>query len=347
MTRNDVTLDSNTRTQTDEPEFPGRQQEYQDIIEVLEATGSQHGYIYGPRGSGKTAVTSHALDAAETSADTVYLSCMQHDTQYKVFQELCDQLTGESIEEGHHTATLKHEFESILDTTAVAIVLDEADFLLANDGNDLLYYLSRVSAANPVSTVSISANHPELASLIDTRTYSSLQPHHIAFDGYSEDQAHQILHTHTEQFDDAAPPVYPQAIEQIATTTTNIRFGMHWLRYAMQDAQSAVSKDEVNQVHGEAIQRYRDVMLQDFTPHHSLLLEAIYHLCNKGQEITFAGDVYTRYNEFCTSVQRDPLTNRRLSDFLTHLDLLGLIEAEYHRGGEAGKTREIQLVTQF
>jgi len=41
------------------------------------------------------------------------------------------------------------------------------------------------------------------------------------------------------------------------------------------------------------------------------------------------------------------LTNRRLSDFLTHLDLLGLIEAEYHRGGEAGKTREIQLVTQF
>lgn len=272
---------------------------------------------------------------------------MQHDTQYKVLQELCGQLTGESIEEGHHTATLKHEFESCLDSTAVTIVLDEADFLLVNDGNDLLYYLSRVSAANPVSTISISANHPELASHVDTRTYSSLQPHHITFEGYSEDQAHQILHTHTEQFDDTAPPVYPQAIERIATTTTNIRFGMHWLRYAIQETESAVTNDEVNQIHGEGIQRYRDVMLQDFTPHHSLLLEAIYHLCDAGQETTFAGNVYTRYNEFCTSIQRDPLTNRRLSDFFTHLDLLGLIEAEYHQGGEAGKTREIQLVTQF
>jgi len=216
-----------------------------------------------------------------------------------------------------------------------------------NDGNDLLYYLSRVSAANPVSTVSISANHPRLASLVDTRTYSSLQPHHIAFDGYSEDQAYQILHTHTERLNDDAPPVYPQAIESIAETTTNIRFGMHWLQYAMRETETVVSKDEVKQIHGEAIQRYRDVMLQDFTPHHSLLLEAIYHLCDEGREPTFAGDVYTRYNEFCTSVQRDPLTNRRLSDFLTHLDLLGLIEAEYHRGGEAGKTREIQLVTRF
>jgi cell division control protein 6 len=171
---------------------------------------------------------------------------MQHDTQYKVLQELCGQLTGESIEEGHHTATLKHEFESCLDSTAVTIVLDEADFLLVNDGNDLLYYLSRVSAANPVSTISISANHPELASHVDTRTYSSLQPHHITFEGYSEDQAHQILHTHTEQFDDTAPPVYPQAIERIATTTTNIRFGMHWLRYAIQETESAVTNDEVN-----------------------------------------------------------------------------------------------------
>jgi len=130
MRRDDATLDSNATAQTDESRFPGRQQEYQAIIEVFEATGSQHGYVYGPRGSGKTSITTHALDAAENSADTVYLSCMQHDTQYKVLQELCDQVIGESIEEGHHTATLKHQFESILDTTAVAIVLDEIDFLL-------------------------------------------------------------------------------------------------------------------------------------------------------------------------------------------------------------------------
>lgn len=88
-------------------------------------------------------------------------------------------------------------------------------------------------------------------------------------------------------------------------------------------------------------------MLQDFTPHHALLLEAIDPLCTDSQDTTFAGDVYTRYNDLCDNVNRDVLTNRRLGDFLTHLTLLGLIEVEYHRGGEAGKTYEIRLVSEF
>lgn len=44
MQRDDPAVDSNTVNQTDEPQFPARQQEYQAVTQVLEATGSQHGY---------------------------------------------------------------------------------------------------------------------------------------------------------------------------------------------------------------------------------------------------------------------------------------------------------------
>jgi len=55
------------------------------------------------------------------------------------------------------------------------------------------------------------------------------------------------------------------------------------------------------------------------------------------------GDIYTRYEELCKS--SNALSKRRLSDFLKQLELLNLIKAEYHYGGQKGKTRDVKLAT--
>jgi hypothetical protein len=38
----------------------------------------------------------------------------------------------------------------------------------------------------------------------------------------------------------------------------------------------------------------------------------------------------------------DPVSNGRISDFSYHLDILEMINAEYHYGGSTGTTRETQ-----
>ena len=41
-------------------------------------------------------------------------------------------------------------------------------------------------------------------------------------------------------------------------------------------------------------------------------------------------------------VSPEEVSNRHISDFLKHLELLNLIEVEYHYGGNIGKTRKTQ-----
>nr|WP_170977323.1 hypothetical protein [Halorussus salinisoli] len=55
------------------------------------------------------------------------------------------------------------------------------------------------------------------------------------------------------------------------------------------------------------------------------------------------GTVYDRYATLCRCRGWQPLTVRRISDFLDHLECLGLIQVDYFRGGEQGKTRSIRL----
>ncbi|MFB6199859.1 MAG: hypothetical protein ABEJ83_03195, partial [Candidatus Nanohaloarchaea archaeon] len=45
----------------------------------------------------------------------------------------------------------------------------------------------------------------------------------------------------------------------------------------------------------------------------------------------------------CTAYDEEALSNRRISDYLQHLELLNLVEVDYYYGGEKGKTREISL----
>ena len=56
-----------------------------------------------------------------------------------------------------------------------------------------------------------------------------------------------------------------------------------------------------------------------------------------------SGVVYEWYQKHCSQHGVNRLSTRRISDYLKHLELLGLIYAEYHYGGHDGKTRHIQL----
>ena len=64
---------------------------------------------------------------------------------------------------------------------------------------------------------------------------------------------------------------------------------------------------------------------------------------NGGLNKFYTGDVYNYYQSVCDQTKTDPLTQRRISDILAEIDMLGLINAKVISKGRHGRTREIRL----
>ena len=56
------------------------------------------------------------------------------------------------------------------------------------------------------------------------------------------------------------------------------------------------------------------------------------------------GDVYDTYSDLCTKTGLRPLTQRRISDIISELDMLGIINAKVISKGRFGRTRDISLI---
>ncbi|MFC4550222.1 MULTISPECIES: Cdc6/Cdc18 family protein [Halorussus] len=318
-----------------------REPEQETLSEAFAAdteTRLQHLHLYGPRGAGKTHLVKQFLTTFPSTVTTCYVSGRPHDTQYKALERLLQQLTGESVGTGHHVADLQRRIEQTL-TLETVIVLDEVDFLLLNDGDDLLYFLTRLENT---AVITVSANHRSLQPELDDRTYSSFRPQILSLNPYTVSQVQQILG------DRARRALQPESVERtalsrIASTTSNIAIGLCWLRAAAEATDDTVTRDLIDEVQSAGYAKYVTELLDDFTPHHRRLYETI-DLLSQDWDPVVSGTVYEAYRRRCIDADVTPLSERRISDFLVHLEFLGLIEATYHYGGNKGKTREIRLV---
>ena len=70
---------------------------------------------------------------------------------------------------------------------------------------------------------------------------------------------------------------------------------------------------------------------------------SILEFYNKGKKI-FTGEIYEFYLDLCKKVGLKPLTQRRISDIIAELDMLGIINARVISKGRYGRTREIQVL---
>jgi orc1/cdc6 family replication initiation protein len=299
--------------------------------------------IHGQHGTGKSLVVRATLDRIKETVDPFYVPCTKHDTQYKVLQQLHNHRSSEQVTNGYHTAQLQNRCSDLL-TKDTVIVLDDADFLLENDGNDLLYFLSRLKDDVRPSVITVSSLNTDLLTELDERTYSSLYPRHIPFASYSQDISSTIL---SRRIENAFEPrfVAEDAIYALTDVTTNLRLALHWLKVAAHQAGDRITADAILETKHSAVNQYWDVLLQNFTVHHHFLLETITQLTVRGNNSVYSGAVYQRYEELCKSTGKTPVSQRRASDYLRHLELLGIIEAEYYYGGENGKTRKIRLTS--
>jgi len=328
------------QTQTVPSEFINRSDEIEKLEQLVDPETSSNSCIVGERGTGKTHLVLHQFQKLPGQVNTCYVPCKRCDTEYKALKQLYQAVTREEISTGHHTSTLYREIEEKTTELPALVFLDDIEFLLQNDGDSLLYQLSRTNT-DQLNLITASTPGTNLKDELEERTYSSLHPRRLELEPYDGEKVCQVL---VQRSRDSLKPqsVHQNALTYIASTTQNLTYALTWLETTAKKSMDKITENKVREYREQAYKDYIDKQLREFTRHHRLLIQAIEELEKEGEPPIYTGEIYQRYHELSESYSEDPVSNRRLSTYLKHLELLQLIESKYHYGGQQGKTREIQ-----
>ena len=124
-----------------------------------------------------------------------YIRCTDYTTEYQVIARLCQQMGQDVPYRGWTKAEVINAFRNLFKKNVfgkdpiLIIILDGVDILLKNDGDGLLYTLTRT---DNVSIASIS-NFVDFKQFIKPRVRSSLDDSEIVFPPYNAQQLVDIL----------------------------------------------------------------------------------------------------------------------------------------------------------
>jgi len=234
----------------------------------------------------------------------------------------------------------------------VVIMLDEIDKLVEKSGDDTLYNLSRMNSNLEHSRVSIIgiSNDLKFTDFLDPRVKSSLGEEEIVFPPYDANQLRDILEHRAEiAFVDEAltEDVIPLCAAFAAQEHGDARRALDLLRTAGELAERD-DTDRIEEYHvrraQEKIEIDRVVEVVRTLPQQSkLVLFSIIVLEKEGANNINTGEVYNVYKQLCGELDTDTLTQRRVTDLISELDMLGIVNAVVVSKGRYGRTKEISL----
>jgi cell division control protein 6 len=234
----------------------------------------------------------------------------------------------------------------------VVIMLDEIDKLVEKSGDDTLYNLSRMNSELDNSRISIMgiSNDLKFTDFLDPRVKSSLGEEEIVFPPYDANQLRDILQHRSEvAFKGSAlsDDVIPLCAAFAAQEHGDARRALDLLRTAGELAErgqaDGVSEDHVRKAQ-DKIELDRVVEVVRTLPTQSkIVLYAIILLEKNGVHNINTGEVFNIYKRLCEEIDADVLTQRRVTDLISELDMLGIVNAVVVSKGRYGRTKEISL----
>ncbi len=234
----------------------------------------------------------------------------------------------------------------------VVIMLDEIDKLVEKSGDDTLYNLSRMNSELVNSRISIMgiSNDLKFTDFLDPRVKSSLGEEEIVFPPYDANQLRDILQHRAEvAFKPGAltDDVIPLCAAFAAQEHGDARRALDLLRTAGELAERGQA-DTVGEEHvrkaQDKIELDRVVEVVRTLPTQSkIVLFSIILLENNGVHSINTGEVFNIYKRLCDEIDADVLTQRRVTDLISELDMLGIVNAVVVSKGRYGRTKEISL----
>ncbi|MEA4957077.1 hypothetical protein SDC9_17053 [bioreactor metagenome] len=325
-------------------------------IEALNNVTPSDVTIYGKTGTGKTAAAKFAMKQLEEAASnkelrirTEYIRCTDYTTEYQVIAKLCQQMGRDVPYRGWTKAEVVNTFRDILKSNLygnkmiLIVVLDEIDILLKNDGDGILYTLTRT---DNVSILSIS-NYVDFKKFIKSRVMSSFRDREIVFPPYGAQQLVDILEERSKLSfisETLTNDVIPLCAAMAAKEEGDARYALDLLRTAGEIADEKESKI----VRGEYVREAKDKiehnkitdLITTLPAQQQRVLEAILNLTQEKEEIT-SGKLYDTYKEVSKG---DTVSYRRIFDFINELEMLGIISTNtISRGRGRGRTNIISL----
>jgi cell division control protein 6 len=348
-------------------ELPHRENEIKQLATILapslKGETPSNILIYGKNGTGKTIVTKFVcellIDTVKKNnnlypVSPIYLNCEVTDTQYRILANLAKEF-GERIPfTGWPTDKVYNTFKRAVDKKkqCIIIVLDEIDKLVGKNGDNIIYNLTRMNSELENARVSIIgiSNDLRFTNYLDPRVQSSLSEEEIVFSPYNARQLEDILRQRAEMaFKEGVLDefVIPLCAALAAREHGDARKALDLLRVAGEVAERE-NAEKVTEYHvrkaNEKIEADNIVEAVRTLPTQSkVLLYSVILLEERGVKTLTTGEVYDTYKRLCKFLSIDTLTQRRVSDLISELDLLGILNSRVVSKGRYGRTKEIKL----
>jgi cell division control protein 6 len=232
-------------------------------------------------------------------------------------------------------------------------VVDEIDYLaelVSKTGKDVFYSLTRANERlkkGSLTLVGIS-NDLTFKERLDPRVLSSLSEEEIVFTNYSVGQIKEILEERIKV------AFIPTAIEQAAINLCaamagqehgDARRAIDLLRVAGEIAEreqaDSIKEEHIRKASLKMEEDKETTALNSYPLHEKLLILAVMKANG-----TTTGEIYHSYKNLCKIVRQKELTQRRVTQILSEIEMTGLISGKIIHQGMHGRTKKFSLTLQ-
>jgi cell division control protein 6 len=344
-------------------------EKYQRALQpIIDNRPTSNIFLYGKTGTGKTVATKWMLSHLEEDAQqyddvdlsTVWVGCENLTSSYQVAVELVNELrTRNDLDKISTTGYSQQRVFDLLyeelDTLGgtVVIVLDEIDNIGQSD--DILYGLPRARSNDYVSDVrpvviGIS-NDFQFRDNLSPKVKDTLAEKEILFPPYDANQLRAILRPRAQKafYDDVlAEDVVPLCAAFAAQDSGSARQAIRLLREAGElakgDGAETITENHVREAQSELEKNQLFEGMQELTTQGHAVLSALAYFEATGETPVRSSTLYERYTKFCDGLDADSISERRVRDHLSDMDMLGLITVyERNEGISAGRYHEYEL----